>query len=39
VYSEKRASGQEMKVNTIEEGYINDVAGEEVVMKTWITQR
>jgi hypothetical protein len=31
--SERRKSGQEMDVNTMEEGEINYVAGEEVVME------
>jgi hypothetical protein len=33
VDSERRTSGQERKVNTMNEGEINDIAGEEVVMK------
>jgi hypothetical protein len=32
-FSESRTSGQEMEVNTMEEGEINDIAGEEVVME------
>jgi hypothetical protein len=31
--TEWRASGQKMEVNTMEEGEINDVAGEEVGME------
>jgi hypothetical protein len=31
--SERRTGGQEMEVNTMEEGEINDVAGEEVFVE------
>jgi hypothetical protein len=31
--SERRANGQEMEVNTMEEGEMNDIVGEEVVME------
>jgi hypothetical protein len=31
--SERRSSGQEMEINTMEEREINDIVGEEVVME------